>query len=181
MRESTPKPLFFRGVFVKRRENKRTPKKMKTMKRIVGGHIKSAMERHTREQKVRIGFFAMGVLMIAIGLFMPSPNWQLALGGLMFAGLACIVDTTTTNSKISSACAGALFFTGLIIVWLSVADRIPCTPKLLQATGAMLIILTIITSIVFQRYITGKTNEFAQRNIALSNKGRKAHPDDLNL
>lgn len=112
---------------------------------------------------LRKAAFGLGVLLLVVAMGTKSSN--VALCGVLFAGLAIIADTGLLSAgsiprkvlaqRVSlSLVSAALFMFGMCVTWLAVTGRIECTPRMMQATGATLIALTLLMYIVLWKMLT---------------------------
>ena len=106
--------------------------------------------------------FGLGVLLLVVAMGTKSSN--VALCGVLFAGLAIIGDTGLLSpsgiprkvfaQRVSlSLVSAALFLFGLSVTWLAVTGRIECTPNMMKATGSTLIALTLLMCFFVQRML----------------------------
>lgn len=109
--------------------------------------------------------FGLGVLLLIAA--MGTKNSNVALCGVLFAGLAVIADTELLSPGVHeigtklftqrvslSLVSAALFLFGLSVTWLAVTEKLECTPRLMTATGSTLIALTLLMYLVMWRMLT---------------------------
>lgn len=113
----------------------------------------------------RKAVFALGLLLLVVAMGTKSSN--VALCGVMFAGLAIIADTDLLSYKVKeitarvfaqrvslSIVSAAMFMFGLCVTWLAVRGRFECTPRMMTATGSTLIAFTLLMYLVVWKMLT---------------------------
>lgn len=147
-----------------------------TLKKPIAEEVRTAIDKTVRSVRaapasanadpagaLRKAAFGLGVLLLVVAMGTKSSN--VALCGVLFAGLAIIADTGLLSAgsiprkvfaqRVSlSLVSAALFMFGLCVTWLAVTGRIECTPRMMKATGATLIALTLLMCFVGQRMLT---------------------------
>ena len=117
-------------------------------------------------RKAAIG---LGLLLLVVAMGTKNPN--VALCGVLFAGLAIIADTDLLSPGVKeivpkvfaqrislSLVSAALFMFGLSVTWLAVTGKLECTPRMMQATGSTLIALTLLMYYVMWRMIVPRVS-----------------------
>jgi hypothetical protein len=113
--------------------------------------------------------FGLGILLLVVAMGTKSSN--VALCGVLFAGLAVIADTKmllpgTHRKEIAqrvtlSLVSAALFLFGLSVTWLAVTGGIECTPRVMKATGSTLVALTLLMCFVMRHMLFARVTTIA--------------------